>query len=211
MDALTLSRDAAWQLLTECTRGDSLLKHALGGRSRGPRLRAPVRRAGRRMGRRRPAARLRLRAVSDARAIIRSAAARILRRWAIPDWVTRAILSHADYSGVPRETPAREDAVRLRRDGRLRHRGVAGAAVQERARPRGDSVIKRMKDKAFARGVQARRPAPRRRAARAAARGARRQRHRVHAGAGRCARTAGNAVRREPDTCADAPISVRSF
>ena len=28
--SITLSRDAAWQLLTEYTKGDSLLKHAMG-------------------------------------------------------------------------------------------------------------------------------------------------------------------------------------
>ena len=50
--------------------------------------------------------------------------------------MTRAILSHADYSGVPRESAAREDAVCLRRDGRVRDRGLAGAPEQERPRPR---------------------------------------------------------------------------
>ena len=54
-----------------------------------------------------------------------------------PEWVIRAILSHADYSGVAARVAAREDAVRLRRDGRLRHRGGAGASEQERAGPRG--------------------------------------------------------------------------
>ena len=70
-----------------------------------------------------------------------------------PDWVTRAILSHADYSGVAR-------------DSRLEHAlygcdelsgFVAAAALVRPSRSILDleapSVIKRMKDKAFARAV----------------------------------------------------------
>ena len=70
-----------------------------------------------------------------------------------PEWVTRAILSHADYSGVPRET-------------RLEHTlfacdelsgFVTAAALVRPSRSVLDltpsSVIKRMKDKAFARAV----------------------------------------------------------
>ena len=77
----------------------------------------------------------------------------ILTARGYPEWVTRAILSHADYSGVPRDSPAREDAVRLRRDVRVRHRRVAGAPAQSVLDLEAPSVIKRMKDKAFARGV----------------------------------------------------------
>jgi predicted hydrolase (HD superfamily) len=70
-----------------------------------------------------------------------------------PEWVTRAILSHADYSGVPRES-------------RLEHAlfacdelsgFVTAAALIRPSRSVLDltasSVIKRMKDKAFARAV----------------------------------------------------------
>ena len=60
----------------------------------------------------------------------------ILKELGYPEWVTRAILSHADYSGVPARQPAREDAVCLRRDGRIHHRRVAGAAEQEHSRSR---------------------------------------------------------------------------
>ncbi len=76
-----------------------------------------------------------------------------LRDLGYPDWVTRAILSHADYSGVPRES-------------RLEHTlyacdelsgFVTAAALVRPSRSVLDleaaSVIKRMKDKAFARAV----------------------------------------------------------
>jgi len=77
----------------------------------------------------------------------------ILKGLGYPEWVTRAILSHADYSGVPRES-------------RLEHTlyacdemsgFVMAAALVRPSRSVLDleaaSVIKRMKDKAFARAV----------------------------------------------------------
>src|SRR5918992_3666367 len=77
----------------------------------------------------------------------------ILKEKGYPDWVTRAILSHADYSGVPRES-------------RLEHAlyacdemsGFVTAAALVRPSKsildlEASSVVKRMKDKAFARGV----------------------------------------------------------
>ncbi len=77
----------------------------------------------------------------------------ILRGRGYPEWVTRAILSHADYSGVPRES-------------RLEHTlyacdemsgFVMAAALVRPSKSVLDleaaSVIKRMKDKAFARAV----------------------------------------------------------
>jgi predicted hydrolase (HD superfamily) len=77
----------------------------------------------------------------------------ILREKGYPDWVTRAILSHADYSGVSRES-------------RLEHAlfacdemsgFVTAAALVRPSKSVMDleapSVIKRMKDKAFARAV----------------------------------------------------------
>src|SRR5918996_1715316 len=77
----------------------------------------------------------------------------ILRAQGYPEWVARAILSHAEYSGVPRES-------------RLEHTlyacdemsGFVMAAALVRPSKsvmdlEASSVMKRMKDKAFARGV----------------------------------------------------------
>jgi len=77
----------------------------------------------------------------------------ILKAREYPEWVTRAILSHAEYSGVPRES-------------RLEHTlwacdemsGFITAAALVRPSKsvldlEASSVIKRMKDKAFARAV----------------------------------------------------------
>ena len=77
----------------------------------------------------------------------------ILQARGYPEWVTRAILSHADYSGVPRES-------------RLEHTlyacdemsGFVTAAALVRPSKsvldlEASSVMKRMKDKAFARAV----------------------------------------------------------
>lgn len=76
-----------------------------------------------------------------------------LRRLGVPEEWTRAILSHADYSGVPRRTPMERAlyavdelvgfiiAVALVKPGR----SLAEVDVE--------SVKRKMKDKAFARGV----------------------------------------------------------
>jgi putative nucleotidyltransferase with HDIG domain len=77
----------------------------------------------------------------------------ILKSRGYPEWVTRAILSHAEYSGVPRES-------------RLEHTlyacdemsGFVTAAALVRPSKsvldlEAPSVIKRMKDRAFARAV----------------------------------------------------------
>ena len=131
-----LSRDDAWALLTEYTQSESLRKHMLA-------VEAAVRGYARLWG-------------EDEEdwgvvALLHDfdyerwpdlanhpfRGVEILKAQGYPEWVTRAILSHADYSGVAREIAAREDAVRLRRDVRLRDRGGAGPAVEERARSRG--------------------------------------------------------------------------
>ena len=77
----------------------------------------------------------------------------VLKQTGYPEWVTRAILSHADYSGVPRES-------------RLEHTlfacdemsgFVTAAALVRPSKSVLDlealCVLKRMKDKAFARAV----------------------------------------------------------
>jgi len=149
---MDLSRDAAWALVTEYTQSDSLRKHMLA-------VEAAVRGYARQFGEdevewgfvalvhdfdyeRYPDAENHpFRGVE------------ILRARQYPEWVTRAILSHADYSGVPRES-------------RLEHTlyacdemsGFVTAAALVRPSKsvldlEASSVLKRMKDKAFARAV----------------------------------------------------------
>ena len=149
---MDLSRDAAWALVTEYTQSDSLRKHMLA-------VEAAVRGYARQFGEdevewgfvalvhdfdyeRYPDAENHpFRGVE------------ILRARQYPEWVTRAILSHADYSGVPRES-------------RLEHTlyacdemsGFVTAAALVRPSKsvldlEASSVVKRMKDKAFARAV----------------------------------------------------------
>jgi putative nucleotidyltransferase with HDIG domain len=149
---MTLSRDDAWTLLTEWTQSDSLRKHALA-------VEAAVRGYARKFGE-----------DEEAWGIVallhdfdyeryQTAADHPFRgceelsRRGYPEWVTRAILSHAEYSGVPRES-------------RLEHTlyacdemsGFVTAAALVRPSKsvldlEASSVIKRMNDKAFARAV----------------------------------------------------------
>jgi len=146
------SRETAWALLTEWTQGESLRKHALA-------VEAAVRGYARKFGedeeawgvvallhdfdyeRYQTAADHPFRGCEE------------LQRRGYPDWVTRAILSHANYSGVPRETQL--EKVLFACDEMAGF--VAAAAL---VRPSGSvldleapSVIRRMKDKAFARAV----------------------------------------------------------
>jgi len=103
MTISVMSRDAAWQLLTEYTKGDSLLKHAMG-------VEAAVRGYARKFG-----------ANEEEWGIVALLhdfdyerwpslddhpfrGCEILKEKGYPEWVTRAILSHAEYSGVPRES-----------------------------------------------------------------------------------------------------------
>jgi predicted hydrolase (HD superfamily) len=76
-----------------------------------------------------------------------------LTRRGYPDWVTRAILSHADYSGVPRES--RLETTLFACDEMAGF--VTASALVRPSKSVLDleaaSVIKRMKDKAFARAV----------------------------------------------------------
>jgi len=147
-----LSRDEAYALMTEWTAGDSLRKHMLA-------VEAAVRGYARMWGE-----------PEDDWAVVALLhdfdyerypdpadhpfrGVELLREQGYPEWVTRAILSHADYSGVPRES-------------RLEHTlfacdemsGFVTAAALVRPTKsvmdlEAKSVIKRMKDKAFARAV----------------------------------------------------------
>ena len=149
---MDLSRDAAWALVTEYTQSDSLRKHMLA-------VEAAVRGYARLFD-------------EDEEtwgfvALVHDfdyerypdpenhpfRGVEILRARQYPEWVTRAILSHADYSGVPRES-------------RLEHvlyacdemSGFVTAAALVRPSKsvldlEASSVLKRMKDKAFARAV----------------------------------------------------------
>src|SRR5262249_55069261 len=77
----------------------------------------------------------------------------VLTSLGYPDWVTRAILSHADYSGVTRETPLEKTLFAC---DELRGFITAAALVRPSKSVldlETSSVIKRMKDKAFARAV----------------------------------------------------------
>jgi len=77
----------------------------------------------------------------------------ILKAKGYPEWVTRAILSHADYSGVPRETRLEKTLFACDEMSGF----VTAAALVRPSRSvldlEASSVLKRMKDKAFARAV----------------------------------------------------------
>ena len=149
---MDLSRDAAWALLTEYTKGEGLRKHALA-------VEAAVRGYARRFGEDET--------IWGIVGLLHDfdyerwpdaqnhpfRGAEILREKGYPELVIRAILSHAEYSNVPRES-------------RLEHTlfacdemagFVTAAALVRPSRSVLDleptSVMKRMKDKAFARAV----------------------------------------------------------
>jgi putative nucleotidyltransferase with HDIG domain len=149
---MSLSRDEAFGLMTEYTQSDSLRKHMLA-------VEAAVRGYARLWGE-----------DEDDWGVVALLHDFDYERWpdqanhpfrgveilqarGYPEWVTRAILSHAEYSGVPRAS-------------RLEHAlyacdemsGFVTAAALVRPTKsvldlEASSVIKRMKDKAFARAV----------------------------------------------------------
>jgi putative nucleotidyltransferase with HDIG domain len=149
---MSLSRDAAWALMAEYTQSESLRKHMLA-------VEASVRGYARLWGE-----------PEEDWAVVALLhdfdyerwpdqenhpyrGVEILQTQGYPEWVTRAILSHAEYSGVPRES-------------RLEHALFACDELSgfvtacSLVRPsksildlEAPSVIKRMKDKAFARAV----------------------------------------------------------
>lgn len=151
MDAL-LTRDAAWALLTEWTTSESLRKHALG-------VEASVRGYARLFGEDEQAwAVVALLHDFDYERYQTPAdhpfrGCEELTRRGYPAWVTRAILSHADYSGVARESRLEKTLFACDELSGF----VTAAALVRPSKSVLDlepaSVIKRMKDKAFARNV----------------------------------------------------------
>src|SRR6478672_9585832 len=126
-----LSRDAAWALMTEYTRGENeeewgvvALLHDFDYERWPDQANHPFR------------------------------GVEILEEKGYPDWVTRAILSHADYSGVPRESRLEKALYACDEMSGF----VTAAALVRPSKSILDlepsSVMKRMKDKAFARAVK---------------------------------------------------------
>jgi predicted hydrolase (HD superfamily) len=147
------SRDDAWALLTEYTKSDSLRKHALA-------VEAAVRGYARTFGE-----------DEDSWGIVALLhdfdyerwpspddhpfrGVEILRGRGYPEWATRAILSHADYSGVARESRLEKTLFACDEMAGF----VTAASLVRPSKSVLDlepgSVVKRMKDKAFARGVK---------------------------------------------------------
>ena len=150
---MTPTRDQAWALLTEYTKGESLLKHALA-------VEAAVRGYARKFGE-----------DEEAWGIVAllhdfdyerwpSAedhpfrGSEILREKGYPDWTIRAILSHADYSGVARESRLEKALFACDEMAGF----VTAASLVRPSKSvldlEASSVVKRMKDKAFARAVK---------------------------------------------------------
>lgn len=150
---MTLSRDAAWDLLCEYTKSEGLRKHALA-------VEAAVRGYARRHGE-----------DEEAWAVVALLhdfdyerwpdgenhpyrGAEILREKGYPEWVVRAVMSHADYTGVTRETLL--ERVLFACDEMAGF--VTAAALVRPSKSvldlEASSVVKRMKDKAFARAVR---------------------------------------------------------
>ena len=148
-----MNRDDAWQLLNEYTKSESQLKHALG-------VEAAVRGYARKFGE-----------DEDAWGVVALLhdfdyerwptpedhpfrGCEILRDKGYPEWVMRAILSHADYSGVPRESRLEKTLWACDEMAGF----ITAAALVRPSKSVLDlepaSVVKRMKDKAFARAVK---------------------------------------------------------
>jgi len=151
MDA-HLTREATWTLLTEWTKSESLRKHALA-------VEASVRGYARIFGEEEEAwgvvallhdfdyERYQTPADHPFRGCDE------LQRRGYPEWVTRAILSHADYSGITRESRLEKTLYACDEMSGF----VTAASLVRPSKSILDleppSVIKRMKDKAFARNV----------------------------------------------------------
>jgi len=149
---MSLSRDDAYALMTEYTQSESLRKHMLA-------VEASVRGYARLWGE-----------PEDDWAVVALLHDFDYERWpdqenhpfrgveilqskGYPEWVTRAILSHAEYSGVPRETRLEKT---LWACDELSGFITAASLVRPSKSIldlEASSVVKRMKDKAFARNV----------------------------------------------------------
>jgi len=146
------ARDAAWQLLTEWTLSESLRKHALA-------VEAAVRGYARKFSEDEEAwGSVALLHDLDYERYPTSAdhpfrGCEELQRRGYPDWFTRAILSHADYSGIARESLLERTLYACDEMAGF----VTAAALVRPTKSILDleaaSVLKRMKDKAFARAV----------------------------------------------------------
>jgi putative nucleotidyltransferase with HDIG domain len=148
-----MNRDEAWQLLTEYTKSDSLLKHAMA-------VEAAMRGYARLFGEDEEGWGLvgllhdfdyeRWPSLDDHP----FRGCEILREKGYPEWVTRAILSHADYSGVTRDSRLEKTLWACDEMAGF----ITAAALVRPSKSVLDleapSVVKRMKDKAFARAVK---------------------------------------------------------
>jgi putative nucleotidyltransferase with HDIG domain len=149
---MSLSRADAWALMTEYTQGESLRKHMMA-------VEAAVRGYARQFG-------------EDEEdwgvvALLHDfdyerfpnqenhpyRGVEVLKARGYPEWVTRAILSHADYSGVPRQSRLEKTLYACDEMSGI----VTAAALVRPSKSildlEASSVMKRMKDKAFARAV----------------------------------------------------------
>jgi putative nucleotidyltransferase with HDIG domain len=146
-----MNRDDAWQLLNEYTKSDSLLKHAMA-------VEAAVRGYARKFGE-----------DEEAWGVVALLhdfdyerwptpedhpfrGCEILREKGYPEWVTRAILSHADYSGVSRDS--RLEKTLWACDEMAGFITAAALVRPSKSVLDLEPGLKRMKDKAFARAVK---------------------------------------------------------
>src|SRR5438876_9647036 len=151
---LTMNRDDAWALLTDYTKGESLLKHAIA-------VEAAVRGYARRFGEDEEA--------WGVTALLHDfdyerwptlgdhpdKGSEILREKGYPEWMVRAILSHAaEITGVARESRLEKTLFACDEMAGF----ITAASLVRPSKSVLDlepaSVVKRMKDKAFARGVK---------------------------------------------------------
>jgi predicted hydrolase (HD superfamily) len=152
MTADPISREAAWVLLTEWTQSESLRKHALA-------VEAAVCGYARKFGEDEQGwGIVALLHDFDYERYPASAdhpfrGCEELQRRGYPEWMTRAILSHADYSGVTRDSLLEKTLFACDEMAGF----VTAAALVRPSKSvldlEASSVIKRMKDKAFARAV----------------------------------------------------------